>query len=310
MALHKEPLGVQGIVPIIPMPFDANEEVDERALRRLVDFAVSCGVSAICLPAFGSEFYKLSEEERAFVVRVAVEQAAGRMVVIAQSNHASSKIARSIAKANVRAGADMIAIAIPRLFALTDDEVLSFLRSVLDEVDVACLVQDFNPGGLTIGVDSLVRLRNECPNFRFAKLEEPLLARKVIAIREATDDSIGILEGWGGLYMMELIPSGICGVMPGVGMADVLGRVFNLRKAGQSSEAFELYGMVLPHIVFSLQNMELFLYCEKRLLQARGILSNALCRRAGYTPDPSTVHYVDELNARVLQAVETISGTG
>lgn len=310
MASHNELHRVQGIVPVIPIPFEENEEVDERALRRLVDFAASCGVSAICLPAYGSEFHKLSEEERALVVRVAVEQAAGRMLVIAQSNHASSKIARSIAKANVRAGADMIAIAIPRQFALPDDDVLCFLRSVLDGVDVACLVQDFNPGGPTMGVDLIVRLRNECPNFRFIKLEEPLLARKVSAIREATDDSVGILEGWGGLYIMELIPLGICGAMPGLGMADALTRVFTLRKAGQSTEAFELFGMVLPHIVFSLQNFELYLYCEKRLLQARGILSNARSRRAGYTPDPATVHYVDELNARVLQAVETASVPG
>lgn len=295
---------IEGVVPVVPMPFDANEVIDESALRRLVDFAADCGVSAICLPAYGSEFYKLSDEERARVVRVAVDQAAGRLLVIGQSNHGSAKVARSVAQANADAGADLISIAVPRLFPLSDDDLLRYLTVVLDGVSVPVLVQDFNPGGPTIGVDFVVRLLSECPNLRYLKLEEPLSASKVSAIRSATQDRVGILEGWGGLYMMELIPAGICGLMPGLGMADLLNRAFLLRKQNRSEQAFDLYEKALPHIVFSLQNMELYLYTEKRLLQARGILSNAHSRSASFTADPFTARYVDELTRRLVQALE------
>jgi 2-keto-3-deoxy-L-arabinonate dehydratase len=295
---------VSGVVPVIPIPFDAEEDIDETALRRLIDFAVQAGVSAICLPAYGSEFYKLSDVERATVVKIAVEQAAGKLLVIAQSNHGSSKIALSIANANVIAGADLISVAIPRTFALSDDDLLRYLRHVLNGVDVPCLIQDFNPGGATVSVDFVARLQSECPNFRYLKLEEPLAAPKVCAILEATNGNVGVLEGWGGLYMMELIPAGICGVMPGVALADILNRVFDQRKEGKRVEAFELYQTILPQIVFSLQNMETYLYCEKRLLQARGLLSHARCRVTCYTPDPTTLQYVDELNDRILHLIE------
>ena len=50
--------------------------------------------------------------------------------------------------------------------------------------------------------------------------------------------------------------------------------------------------------------MEACLYCEKRLLQARGVLSNASSRTAGYTPDLPMGRYVDELNERILSALE------
>jgi 4-hydroxy-tetrahydrodipicolinate synthase len=238
------------------------------------------------------------------VVQVAASQAAGRTLVVAQSNHASSRVALSMAQTHVENGADLIGVALPRQFALTDDDLLRYLTPILDGVDVPCLVQDFNPGGPTVGVDFVVRLRAECPNFRYLKLEEPLLAAKVSAIREATKDEIGILEGWGGLYMMELIPAGICGVMPGLAIADILNRVFDLRRGNKSAEAFRLFEKVLPQIVFSLQNMELFLYCEKRLLQARGLLSNARCRNAAFTPDRYAVDYVNELNDRILREIE------
>jgi 4-hydroxy-tetrahydrodipicolinate synthase len=286
------------------MPFDESERIDEDSLRRMVEFAVARGLGAICLPAYASEFYKLSEQERVRVVQVAASQAAGRTLVVAQSNHASSRVALSMAQAHVENGADLIGVALPRQFALADDDLLRYLTPILDGVDVPCLVQDFNPGGPTVGVDFVVRLRAECPNFRYLKLEEPLLAAKVSAIREATKDEIGILEGWGGLYMMELIPAGICGVMPGLAIADILNRVFDLRRGNMIVEAVQLFEKVLPQIVFSLQNMELFLYCEKRLLQARGLLSNARCRNAGFTPDRYAVDYVNELNDRILREIE------
>jgi 4-hydroxy-tetrahydrodipicolinate synthase len=290
----------------VPIPFREDESIDEPTLRREIDFAVACGVSAICLPAYGSEFYKLSEEERLFVVKIAVEQGAGRLLVIAQSNHGSSRVALSIARANVQAGADLISVAVPRTFPLSDDDLLRFLREVLDGVDVPCLIQDFNPGGAAVSADFVARLRWKCPNFRYLKLEEPLVAPKVRAILDATHGEVGVLEGWGGLYMMELIPAGICGVMPGLSMADILSRVFQLRKDSRSAEAFQLYEKVLPQIVFSLQNMELYLYCEKRLLEARGLVPDARCRVASYTPDPATRQYVDELNSQIMGLIASL----
>jgi 2-keto-3-deoxy-L-arabinonate dehydratase len=296
---------VTGAVPIIPTPFDANEEIDEDALRRMVEFAVASGLEAICLPAYGSEFYKLSDQEQARVVQIAVSQAAGRLRVIAQSNHGSSRIALSMARAHVESGADLISVALPRQFALTEDDLLRYLTPILNGVDVACLVQDFNPGGPMVSVNFVSRMQAECPDFQYLKLEEPLMAPKVRAIREATNDAIGILEGWGGLYVMELVPAGICGVMPGLATADILNAVFHLRKADKCSEAFELFEKVLPQISFALQNMELFVYCEKRLLQARGLLSNARCRKATFTPDPYIEQYINELNSHLLQDMET-----
>jgi 2-keto-3-deoxy-L-arabinonate dehydratase len=53
---------LRGGVPIVPTPFTDREEVDHEALEGLV--AVSAGVKGVCLPAYGSEFYKLTEQER------------------------------------------------------------------------------------------------------------------------------------------------------------------------------------------------------------------------------------------------------
>jgi len=297
------PKELSGVVPIVPIPFDGHESIDEQELRSLVEFAANKGFTGICLPAYGTEFYKLSDEERILVVQVAVEQAAGRLLVVAQSNHGSSRVALRMACKHVENGADVISVAVPRTFALNEDDLLRFLEPILNGVNVPTLVQDYYPTGTTIGTNFVSRLSTECPGFQYLKLEEPQLAPKVVAIRSATKEKIRVLEGMAGLYLMELVSAGIVGVMPGFAIADALKVVFTLRASGKAEEAFAIYEKFLPFIVFSLQNFELWLYCEKRLLQARRLMASPRSRNANLSPDPHTVRYVDELTDRVMRAL-------
>ncbi len=66
------------------------------------------------------------------------------------------------------------------------------------------------------------------------------MSGKVRAIREATSDQVGVLEGWGGMYMLDLIPAGICGLMPGLGAADLLQTVWTLGTGGRMDDALDL----------------------------------------------------------------------
>ncbi|TMI63692.1 MAG: dihydrodipicolinate synthase family protein [Bacteroidetes bacterium] len=295
---------LSGVVPIIPTPFTEKEEIDEDALRRLIDFAINGGVGAACLPAYASEFYKLSDEEKLQVVKIAVDHSAGRMQIVAQSNHPSLKIAIKLAQANVKVGADIISLAVPRIFSLPENSLKEYLSEFIKSVpETPVLIQDFNPGGSSISVEFIKELMNENPNFKYLKLEEPLCAPKFEAIIKATEGKVGLLEGWGGLYMLELIPIGIVGVMPGLGVSDILQKIFALRTAGENEKAFDLFEKVMPQIFFSLQNMELFHYAEKELLMARGVLTNSNVRKARYKPDASSVSYIKELNKRIINLV-------
>ncbi len=291
-----------GVVPIIPTPFTIQEEIDEQALCDLVEFAVSCQVEAACLPAYASEFYKLTDEEKLRVVKIAVGQAKGRIKIVAQSNHPSLKIAKQLARANVVAGADIISLAVPRIFGLPESSLKDFLSSFFQSIpETPVLIQDFNPGGASISVKLIKELSDQNPNFKYLKLEEPLGAPKFEEIIQTTKGKVGVLEGWGGLYMLELIPVGIVGVMPGLAIADILQKVFLLRKNKDDDEAFDLFEKVMPQIFFALQNMELYHYAEKELLMARGVLRNSIARKASYNPDPSSISYIKELNERIVR---------
>ncbi len=296
-------LVIDGVVPVLPAPFTPDETVDLDSMAKLIQFSVDSGLSAVCLPAYSTEFYKLSMDERYALVQAAVEASNGRIPVIGQSNHVSAKLAAEIAAKNEELGVAAISVAIPRLFALSDDDHFAFLSKVIGATSLPVLVQDFNPGGPTVSPAFVKRLHDAHPNFRYLKLEEPLMAPKVEAILETTQGAVGVLEGWGGMFLLEGVSAGCCGVMPGLGLADLQQHIFRLAHSGDFEAAMDLFQEVLPHIVFSLQNLELFLHMDKQLLVRRNLLTHATVRSATLAPDPNTARHADFLTERVLRSV-------
>jgi dihydrodipicolinate synthase/N-acetylneuraminate lyase len=297
---------IDGIIPIIPTPFHEDETVDCQSLRGLIEFARTAGACAVCLPAYASEFYKLSETERRLVVEEAVAQAAGRIPVIGQVNYPSARQAVETAIYLQKAGASAIAAAVPRMFGMAERDLNRYFDRLLSVIEIPLIIQDFNPGGPTISPDFILNLHRCHPHFRFVKLEDPLMGAKVKAIREITQDEVGVLEGWGGMYMMELIPAGICGVMPGLGLTDLLARVFRLVKQGLRDQAYPIFQGVLPQIVFCLQHMELFHHSEKMLLQSRGVMPSIVVRDLQMDLEESDKEYISFLNHKMLDLLDQL----
>lgn len=291
---------ITGIVPVLPTPFDAHEIPDIPSLERLVRFCAKEGFSAVCLPAYASEFYKLTEMERLVVIGAAVDAAGGDIQVIAQSNHYAGIHAATIASSNEERGADVISVAVPRMFEISEEDVYKFVADVAGATSLPVLVQDFNPGGPTMSAETAKRLHSDFPNFCYLKLEQPLMAPKVAEILEATDGGVQVLEGWGGMYLLEGIDAGICGAMPALGVADILQEVYGLAVGGNRDSAMDRFQTVLPYLAYSLQNMELLLQMEKRLLVRRGLIECATVRQTTLTLDPHTDRYADYLIDRVM----------
>ena len=301
-----ETFRIDGIVPITPTPFSADEQIAYDDLRDLIEFARAAGACAICLPAYASEFYKLSEAERIQLVREAVRFASGRIPVISQVNYLSSVQAAEVAAFCQKLGVAAVSTAVPRLFALAERDLYRHFERILSAISIPLIIQDFNPGGATVSPSFIKNLHRQFPHFRYVKLEEPLMAAKVEAIRRETEDEVGVIEGWGGMYILELRDAGICGVMPGLALTDLLARVYRLSSDGEMEEAYEIFQGVLPQILYSLQTFEMFHHAEKLLLQARGVLRHAHVREARLDILPNELKHVQFLNGRILALLDRL----
>jgi dihydrodipicolinate synthase/N-acetylneuraminate lyase len=297
---------IDGILPIVPTPFRPDGSVDRAALERLLEFAVSARVCGVCLPAYASEFYKLRDAERQELVLDAIRTMHGRLPIVAQVNHVSTDYVAETARDFEHAGAAAIAVAVPRVFSLPERDLLRHFDRILRAITVPLIIQDFNPAGATVSVEFVKTLCRQHPHFRYLKLEEPLMAERVRSIIQETNGAVGVIEGWGGAYVLELIDAGICGVMSGLAISDLLQIVWNRARAGNKNAAYELFQGMLPQITYSLQNLEFFHHAEKALLVARGVLSDPGVRDATLTVHEIDRAHIDFLNRKILDLVKTI----
>jgi dihydrodipicolinate synthase/N-acetylneuraminate lyase len=189
------------------------------------------------------------------------------------------------------------------LIPLGENDLFRCFARILESVELPFIIQDFNPGGVTLSSGLVANLNSAFPHFCYIKFEEPLMSARVRETNDATGGRVGVLEGWGGMYMLELIPAGIAGVMPGLGVSDVLALSFRQAKANDFDGAYKIFMHVCPQIVFSLQNMELFHHAEKRL-RARGILQNALVREARMQVREDDARHIDFLNRKLLASLD------
>jgi dihydrodipicolinate synthase/N-acetylneuraminate lyase len=293
-----------GIIPIVPTPFTEEGAVDLVEMAPLLEFAVESRVCAVCLPAYASEFYKLVHSERRELIYEAIRVLRGRLPVVAQINDANIGSAAESAREFERAGASAISVAVPRMFSLPEGDLFRYFERVLAVINVPLVIQDFNPTGATVSVDFIKRLNRQHPHFRYVKLEESLMAAKVRSIVDQTAGAVGVIEGWGGTYILELIDAGICGVMPGLGVSDLLQKVWEYARAGEKDAAYEIFHGVLPQITFSLQSLEFFHHVEKALLVARGVLRQAHVRDATVTVDEVDRGHIQFLIDKIVALAE------
>jgi 2-keto-3-deoxy-L-arabinonate dehydratase len=140
-----------------------------------------------------------------------------------------------------------------------------------------------------------VELRRHCDNFHYLKREEAGLGPLIRAIAREVGDEVGVFLGWGGMYVPELQPTGACGVMPGLALADVFVRLWRLGGDENWSAANALFAQMAPYIQFSLQTFEQFHHAEKRLLVARGLLASAFVRPVTIDLNDDALQYLDAL---------------
>lgn len=294
---------LDGIVPIVPTPFESGGEIDWKALKELVQFAIDARVCAICLPAYASEFYKLRDRERVEMVRHAIRFSEGRIPVIAQVNHCSAPFVVETAREMEEMGAAAVSIAVPRVFPLPEHDLLRYFDRILCAISIPLAIQDFNPGGSTVSVEFVKSLNKQHPHFQYLKLEEPLMSARVEAILDATGGGVGVVDGWGGIYMLELMEAGICGVMPGLAVCDILQAVWKRGRSGDQEGAYQLFQGVLPQIAYSLQNLEFFHHAEKALLVARGVLKDCEVRDATLTVSRNDRAHIEFLNRKIVELI-------
>ena len=143
---------IQGSLVAIVTPMHADGGVDEQAFGRLIDWHVAQGTDAIVAVGTTGESATLDEDEHCAAIAVAVDQAGGRIPVIAGTGANSTSEAIALTRCAKAAGADACLLVTPYYNKPTQEGLFLHHKAVAEAVDIPQIL--YNVPGRT-AVDML-----------------------------------------------------------------------------------------------------------------------------------------------------------
>jgi dihydrodipicolinate synthase/N-acetylneuraminate lyase len=299
-------LRLNGVTPVMATSFREDESIDDDALRKQIDFAIEAGAAAVCGPGFGSEFYKLTDEERFHFVDVMVEHTRKRVPTIAATSSGSTYSTIEFSKYAEKVGADCVMVTAPRTAPLPAAEIITYYSHLCDSLKIPVMLQDADFTGAGLPAKVFVDLAQKHSNFRFAKLEVTLPGRKCAEIVEQSKGQVQIIYGLGGIAMIDGLAHGASAVMPGAACIEVYVRVYELYTQGKKDQAEALFQKLIPYLAFALQHLELALHIEKRVMHKRGVLPNSRMRQPTLSFDSIYQEQMERLVGSVIALSEEV----
>ena len=236
----------QGTGTAMITPFKTDGSVDEQALRRFVDFQISGGVDMLLPCGTTGEGATLDDNETDRVVQIVVEQAKGRVPVIAGAGSNSTAKAIQLTKRAKRVGADGVLSVGPYYNKPTQQGFYEHFKAIAECEAIPVIVYNV-PGrtGSNIEARTMLRLA-EVPNIVAVKEASGNLGQMMDIIRDAPQD-FRVLSGDDALTL-PLIAMGGHGVVSVVSneTPDLMSAMVNAALEGNLAKARELHYKLLP----------------------------------------------------------------
>lgn len=229
-----------GVFPYLVSPVDASGRVLTEVLARLCNDLIDAGVHGLTPLGSTGEFAYLNRDQRATIVRSAIEAAGKRVPVVAGVASTTTADAVEQARDYQRFGADGILAIMEAYFPVKDAQAESYFRAIADAVDIPVVLYtnpQFQRSDLTL--DVIERLSAH-PNIRYIK-DASTNTGRLLSIMNRCGDRLKVFSASAHIPAAVMLIGGV-GWM--AGPACVIPRqsvrLHELAKAGRWDEAMPL----------------------------------------------------------------------
>lgn len=257
-----------GIHAVLYALFDADGMLARDAMRAQVERCIASGVDGIVVLGLATEVAKLTETERREIIDWAIEDIADRVPlgVTVYGNSVLEQV--ELLRHAERAGAAWLILQPPIFGAYGAAETIAMFGAVADAATRTVAVQNA-PAlmGRGLGSADIALLVERHPNITHLKGEMPVL--EVERIVAAAAGRLVVLNGQGGLEMMDNVRAGAEGFVLAPDICDVAVGIWRLAQSGELAAAEALYQTMLPASVFGMRSLDHLLVYGKRLFGSR-----------------------------------------
>jgi 4-hydroxy-tetrahydrodipicolinate synthase len=242
----------RGCYVAIVTPFNGDGSLNEEGLRSNIEFLISNGVSGIVPCGTTGESATLSWDEHKRVVDIAIEQAKGRVQVIAGAGSNNTNEAIEAALHAKKSGADAIMSITPYYNKPTQEGLYRHFSAIAAKADIPMVVYNV-PGRTAVNMlpETVARLC-DIPQVMAVK-EASGNITQISEIHRLCGDRLDILSGDDGMTLPVLACGGK-GVISVIGniVPDKMSKMVSLYHKGDHAAALEIHEKLLPlsQIVF------------------------------------------------------------
>ncbi|MBB1089838.1 4-hydroxy-tetrahydrodipicolinate synthase [Rhodopseudomonas pseudopalustris] len=148
----------RGSFTALVTPFK-NGSVDEQAFRDLVKWQIAAGTNGLVPVGTTGESPTLSHDEHNKVVEWCVEEAGGRVPVIAGAGSNSTREAIELARHAEKAGADAVLVVTPYYNKPTQEGMYQHFKAINDAIGIPIIIYNIPPRSVVdMSVDTMSRL--------------------------------------------------------------------------------------------------------------------------------------------------------
>jgi 4-hydroxy-tetrahydrodipicolinate synthase len=200
-------LSLKGIIPALITPMTEDESVDETGLRTLVDRLVDAGVHGLFVLGTNGEFISLSEEEKLRIARITVDQAKGRVPVIAGTGAYATRDVVALNRKMEDVGVDAVSVITPYFNGATQAELFTHYKQIAASTALPVMLYTIPAkAGITLTVDTVRKLA-DIPNIRGIKDSGGDFDRLLQLINLRRDD-FAVFTGTDSMILWTLIAGG------------------------------------------------------------------------------------------------------
>lgn len=141
-------MNISGSIVALVTPLHEDGSVDYPTLRSLIDWHIAEGTHCIGVVGTTGESPTVSVEEHCEIIRVAVEQAAGRVPIMAGAGANSTREAIELSEYAKKVGADCTLQVVPYYNKPTQEGIYQHFKAIAEAVDIPVML--YNVPGRTV----------------------------------------------------------------------------------------------------------------------------------------------------------------
>lgn len=286
---------LQGIYPVLGLPFDDQGVVDTDSLRRELDFVLAQGVDGVVIFGLASEVYKLTDQERIEITDVVVRHVNGAVPVIAGTEHSGYEAAAERSYRAQEQGVDGIMAAPPAFVKPNAAGVQEYYKMISDRLNIPIMIQDAQAWTqVPLPVDLLLEL-SKLEQVQYVKIETVPTGSKMTSLLSQPDNALTVFGGFGGLYYDDEMERGAVGTLIPSAICDQFVAIHRAFHSGNVSEAIGLHQQLLPFLVFEMTSLDALVEIQKQLFHRVGIFKSTKSRGPHIGLDAGQHHTLSRL---------------